>query len=225
MLPLTLPHNSNPVKWRRGAITYNCKLCGHKQTILHILNHCEVALQLHRYNQRHDRVLAVIADVAKSFLPDGYHLTVDLDDSYEFSTHITPTSLQPDLVVWTDSHKTLYLVELTVCFESGFEEVPARKAAKYMELVLNARKEGFHTEVIPLQGGEQGECWRTLGLKTFEQYSNQFHLGSGVCVTTTVMQESHRIWSDRNKTGRQFCLFVYYHCHFFMLLLVISCLL
>ena len=114
-----------------------------------------MALQLRRFNRRHDSVLAVIAEVAKSYLPNGFQLTVDLDDTYEFPTHITPTSLRPDLVMWTDSHKVLYLVELTACFESGFEEVAARKTAKYMDLVSDACKKGFRAEVIPLQVGSR----------------------------------------------------------------------
>ena len=32
-----------------------CKLCGKRQTLLHVLNHCQVALELRRYNQRHDK--------------------------------------------------------------------------------------------------------------------------------------------------------------------------
>ena len=36
----TLPHNSNQEQ---------CKLCGKKQTLLHVLNNCEVTLKLRRY--------------------------------------------------------------------------------------------------------------------------------------------------------------------------------
>ena len=43
----TLPHNSNLSIWRRReGLTDGCKLCGRKQTLLHILNDCPVALKL-----------------------------------------------------------------------------------------------------------------------------------------------------------------------------------
>ena len=56
----TLPHNSNLARWYRGSCTDQCKLCGKKQTLLHVLNNCEVALNLRRYNMRHDRILQLI---------------------------------------------------------------------------------------------------------------------------------------------------------------------
>ena len=33
----TLPHNSNLAKWRKGSVSDVCKLCGGKQTLLHVL--------------------------------------------------------------------------------------------------------------------------------------------------------------------------------------------
>ena len=56
----TLPHNANLSRWR--GLSADCKLCGGKQTLNHILNHCKKALELHRFNTRHDAVLEVIAD-------------------------------------------------------------------------------------------------------------------------------------------------------------------
>ena len=43
----TLPHNSNLALWRRSeGFSSNCKLCGKRQTLLHVLNDCPVALEL-----------------------------------------------------------------------------------------------------------------------------------------------------------------------------------
>lgn len=70
----TLPHNSNLAKWRNGAVQDKCKLCGQKQTLLHVLNNCEVSLKLRRYNVRHDKVLGIISELAQSHLPDKHHL-------------------------------------------------------------------------------------------------------------------------------------------------------
>ena len=58
----TLPHNANLAMWKRKeSLSDECKLCGVRQTLPHILNQCSLALQLRRYNARHDAVLEVIA--------------------------------------------------------------------------------------------------------------------------------------------------------------------
>ena len=53
----TLPHNSNLALWKGHP--RECKLCGETQSLLHVLCSCPVALQLRRYNTRHDLVLGV----------------------------------------------------------------------------------------------------------------------------------------------------------------------
>ena len=54
----TLPHNANLHLWpKRNDV---CPLCGNRQTLIHVLNACPVALQARRYNHRHDTVLRKI---------------------------------------------------------------------------------------------------------------------------------------------------------------------
>ena len=54
----TLPHNANLAIWRRReGLSSACKLCGKRQTLLHVLNNCPKALDMRRYNERHDAVL------------------------------------------------------------------------------------------------------------------------------------------------------------------------
>ena len=130
----TLPHNSNLAKWRRGFILDHCKLCGQKQTLHHVLNHCPVALDKRRYNPHLDTILSLISDLAHSSLPPSFQLLVDLPDSdYHFPSHICSTDLRPDLVVWSDQQHLLFLVELTVCFECGFDDARRRKDNRYRE--------------------------------------------------------------------------------------------
>ena len=46
-----LPHNANLALWRKDLnISDKCKLCGERQTLVHILNCCPVALKSRRYN-------------------------------------------------------------------------------------------------------------------------------------------------------------------------------
>ena len=47
----TLPHNANLALWRKAdGINGSCKLCGNTQTLVHVLNNSQVALDLRRYN-------------------------------------------------------------------------------------------------------------------------------------------------------------------------------
>ena len=54
----TLPHNANLAMWRREGLSSACKLCGERQTLLHVLNNCPEALNMRQYNEWHDAVLA-----------------------------------------------------------------------------------------------------------------------------------------------------------------------
>ena len=67
-----------------------------------------------------------------------------------------PTDLHPDMVWWDDSQKQLWLAELTVCFETLFEEARERKEAKYTELVAAIEQAGYNTTLITLVVGSQG---------------------------------------------------------------------
>jgi hypothetical protein len=72
----TLPHNANLSLWRKSDnLSVACKLCGDRQTLCHILNKYKVALQLCRYNTRHDEVLLLISDFIKEQVPRRCHST------------------------------------------------------------------------------------------------------------------------------------------------------
>ena len=120
----TLSHNANLAMWRsREGLSSACTLCGRRQTLLHVLNNCPKALNLHRYNKQHDAVLEVISKFMAESLPDGYQLLADLPQSqpYIFPPHIATTDQRPDIVVWSNTAQEVWVIELTVCFETGYE--------------------------------------------------------------------------------------------------------
>ena len=107
-----------------------CPLCGNWQTLIHVLNTCPVTLQARQFNHRHDAVLRRIVYTISSHLQPTAQLTSDLSD-YHFPHHIIPTTQRPDVVWRDDSKKKLYLIELTVYFETLFNDVRERKMARY----------------------------------------------------------------------------------------------
>ncbi len=87
----TLPHNANLHLWGKKE-TPICPLCKkEKQTLLHVLNNCEVALNLRRYNERHDLVLAEISRTIILNLPEGFETTTDLGSEYSFPQYLAAT--------------------------------------------------------------------------------------------------------------------------------------
>ena len=200
----TLPHNCNLAKWRNGAVSEACRLCGNRQTLLHVLNGCERALHLRRYNQRHDSVLSVIAELAQDHLPENHQLTTDLGDSYEFPTNIIATTLRPDMVIWSERRKSIQLVELTVCYESGFKEAAERKEAKYQEIMEEARRKHYKSNIITIQVGSGGVLDET-GLKNLQRILQPVPTRRWrnflTELTIVTMQHSHIIWCSRNQVS------------------------
>ena len=69
----TLPHNANLHLWKKKESDC-CPLCGERQTLIHALNNCEVALGQRRYNERHDEVLRNIANAVAKKLPPHHQV-------------------------------------------------------------------------------------------------------------------------------------------------------
>jgi len=57
-------------------------------------------------------------------LPDEYQLLADLPQSqpYVFPPHIATTDQRPDIVVWSNTAQEVWVIELTVCFETGMKK-------------------------------------------------------------------------------------------------------
>ena len=88
----TLPTNANLHMWGKKP-TNICPLCQEsRQSLVHILNNCPVALELRRYSKRHDTVLQVIGDFIRSHLPPQFSISIDSpSEAYSSPT----TSHQP----------------------------------------------------------------------------------------------------------------------------------
>ena len=105
----TLPHNANLHLWKKRGDD-SCSLCGDRQTLIHVLNICPVALKARRFNVRHDAVLEIITATTSTFLQTTEKMSSDLCQ-YGFPHNIVPTTLRPDIVWWDDSKKRLLLIE------------------------------------------------------------------------------------------------------------------
>ena len=149
----TLPHNSNLALWR--GLTDSCRLCGKQQTLSHVLNHCEVALKLHRYNHCHDAILSIITSFLSPHLLPSQQMTIDIGSSYHFPRHIAATDLRPDIVMWSEE---VIFTELTGCYETNAHE---RKMRKYLGLAEET--EGIMQQLLRYRLAAGGWwMWRVL---------------------------------------------------------------
>ena len=76
-----LPHNNNLKHWGKTDSKV-CPLCGKDQSLMHVLNHCPVALTGDRYTWQHNSVLFAIYEYIKEFLPAGWEMSVDLPGQF-----------------------------------------------------------------------------------------------------------------------------------------------
>ena len=195
-----LPHNHNLHLWKKRSDSV-CPLCGENQSLLHVLNNCTKARDLRRYNTQHDLVLQEIAAAIKQHLSPTTAFSVDIHEGYEFPVHIVPTDLRPDIVWWNSEEKSMCLAELTICFESNFNEASRRKTAKYTDLLQQARYNGYRSTLLTLQVGSRG----VPHYESFLQLAKVLHMPrkdlSNLlrCITKAAIVGSFKIWCSRNR--------------------------
>ena len=197
----TLPTNANLHLWGRN-VSDICSLCNKsRQTLLHVLNDCPMAMKLRRYSKRHDEVLEVIGEFVCTRLLPIYSITIDLPSkTYSFPHHITPTSLRPDIVWWSDHLKELWLFELTISFETVVAGARTRKCRNYRDLLEAAKVAGFKSKLITVEVGSRG----MLGDEDFDPLKEvikasrkEFSTLLSQVIRTTILG-SFKIWVSRN---------------------------
>lgn len=70
-------------------------------------------------------------------------LLANLNQRLCFPPETIVTKLRPDLVLWSSTLRTVYIIELIVSWEDAVEEAYERKSLKYTELAGNVGKRGW----------------------------------------------------------------------------------
>ena len=137
----TLPTKKNLHKWSLSD-SPSCSFCLNPETLQHIVSSCNSYLADGRYTWRHNSVLLFLARSFSSL--QNCLLYADLP-FFSSPSLITGDSLRPDLVLISPDN-TLYLLELTVGFETNIEKNSIRKATKYKPLLrdLNSSYRRVH---------------------------------------------------------------------------------
>ena len=74
-------------------------------------------------------MLELLVTLFENALPKGFRITADLPwfQPYIFLSHIAQTDERPDIVVWSDDAGEVWVIELTICFETNYEEAALEK--------------------------------------------------------------------------------------------------
>ena len=122
----TLATRKNITLWNLLQ-TYDCSFCFQSESLLHVVAGCKTYLNEGRFTWRHDSALNFPA----SSLQCLNHCTfyVDLPE-YLSPSLITGDDLRPDMLISTPCD-TLYVIELSVGFETNLKNNANRKFTKY----------------------------------------------------------------------------------------------
>ena len=85
-----------------------------------------------------------------------WKVSTDLKTSLQFPVHIIQTEKQSDIVAWSDSKKSVLLIELTVLWAENREEAHERKKNRYETLRADCVEKGWICHVIPTEVGYRG---------------------------------------------------------------------
>ena len=88
-----------------------------------------------------------------------WKVSADLKTSLKFPVHIIQTEKRPDIVAWSDSKKSVFLIELNVPWKENREEAHEWKKNRHETLRANCVEKGWIYHVIPIEVG----CRRFLG--------------------------------------------------------------
>ena len=192
----SLPTRQNLARWGISP-TPDCSQCLTPETLLHVVAGCQSYLE--RFTWRHDSILNFLATTLQAVSDSS--LYVDLP-GYKSPSIITGDSYRPDLLLSTSSD-CLYIVELTVGFESNLSKNVERKKIKYLELIREQRKHYNSVKFVNLSISSLGvfakECTNFIAMLNdlgFEKNHQNY------CVkrmTTIAIRSTYYIFCCRNK--------------------------
>lgn len=195
----TLPTRTNLHLWKKSS-SHLCPLCNQPQSLCHVLNACPVLLQSGAYKRRHDKLLALIASFVRSHTPNDVNMIVDLPgEDYIFPISVATSSLRPDVVIWKESSREAWLLELSVVFESVCDDTKMRKELRYNDLLRMANQK-YRTKLLHLLIGSRGmvfnETRRSLAQICKPNCVDLSHLLE-TCMKD-VIESSYYCWIRRN---------------------------
>ena len=194
----TLPTQNNLKLWNK-SVSDSCKLCGNRDSTLHTLSGCRVALEGGRYTWRHDNIVMYIYNcIDKSKFTvysdiDGY----TTDNGGTIPPELTVTTDKPDIVILDRKSLTVAICELTVPFESNIKARNIYKNNKYAYMLTDITS--YSSKLTAFEIGARGFlttenkenlryihtfCDKSIKLKTFTDNISAIAINSSYYIYT-----------------------------------------
>ncbi len=149
----TLATNANLKRWgKRGNSKW--ELCGGRETILHLLNHCKAMLD--RYLWLHNSILSCLYTLSLSGNITDNIIYSDLSNANmpvisTIQIYITITTQRPDLVIVNRINSTITILELSVPFKPNISDTHNRKLNRYANLIADIESKNFKVNYYALE--------------------------------------------------------------------------
>ena len=193
----SLPTRKNLSKWGISSNS-ECTFCLSPESLLHVVAGCQSYLE--RFTWRHNSVLNFLAQTLQSV--HGYNLFADLP-GFKSPSVITGDKFRPDLLLTCSNDSILYVVELTVGYESNLESNVKRKNSKYNELIKEQRKSFINIKFVNISmsclgvfAKESSSFLKMLHDVGFDEKHKMFCVRK---MTTIAIRTSYYIFCCRNK--------------------------
>ena len=191
----SLTNNSNLFRWKRSN-SDKCELCQKKQTQLHVLNNCTVAVRDGRYNWRHDSILSTLVNYMSYLSQHGFKMYADLNGFRSPSELFK--SYRPDIVL--RKNDKLFIFELTVCFETNTLKSRNYKINRYKDIEKDAVAPLYVAEKYFIEITSIG--FITKSIQPFQRFCKLYKINTERMMkkaSETAIRASFYIFNRRNK--------------------------
>ena len=194
----SLPTRKNLSRWGLAS-NIECSFCLYPETLLHVVAGCQSYLE--RFTWRHNSILNFLTKTLQS--TNVAQLYADLP-GFKCPSIITGDTFRPDLLLLTPN-KSLYVVELTVGFETNLHNNVDRKNAKYLCLIKDLRQSRKFTSVnfvnlsVSSLGVFDKECYSLLQMLNgigLDKKHQEYCLKK---ITSLAIRTTYYIFCRRNK--------------------------
>ncbi|KAE9078720.1 hypothetical protein PF007_g23734 [Phytophthora fragariae] len=193
----------------RGNAACRDTTCSDKETLAHVLNHCEANMDAIR--QRHDDALEQIGSKIKHAL-DRSKSTTALHLNQTVPEY-TGAALRPDIVLRNDTAKTMVIADLAVTFEdqaagalhSSLQLSHDYKTRKYQPIVAELQYKGWRVQTAAIVYGTLG----SVQPSNFNTYTEKLRLHKrearqlDLQLSSHCIRASHRIWGWHCRRHRE----------------------
>ena len=193
----SLPTRKNLNKW--GISTHSeCSFCLNPESLLHVVAGCQSYLE--RFTWRHNSILNFLAQTLLS--ANNYNLFVDLP-GFRTPSIITGETYRPDLLLECSNDSILYVIELTVGYESNLQSNIRRKNSRYKELLKQQRKHFDDVKFVNISMSSLGvfakESSSFLNMLDSIGFTDQYKMYCVKKMISIAIRASYYIFCCRNK--------------------------